>query len=336
MLQEITANAKFLKDINIIFNMLKAVPQSLCKIIAFYTLFAAAYLVSYSINNNINFKPKFVSDDTHIHYYYINLESSVERKAFMESQIKEHGLKLERIDATNYQNIIFELTDINGNSHFLNPSNQIIKLADGQQLRVYCNPTSWPNPDIVKTNSDKFWRDMVMAEFGLMCTANKLWNAVSKMPDNTIVAIFEDDIKFTDNFKPLLSQAVNELPTDFDILFLGSVFENGHNQALELNRTNLNNIFSNKSIIEIQPSVFGTGGYVINPSSARKLLNMQKLMPYAIDDMIIYGDVYSKIHGLEENHYYLTKLELYEHSKDHESTIDTQGLRQATIKAPLF
>lgn len=56
---------------------------------------------------------------------------------------------------------------------------------------------------------------------GIFLSHYSLWNAMTLLPDEHIF-ILEDDAKFQDGWKEKFDKALQDVPADFDVLFIGS------------------------------------------------------------------------------------------------------------------
>lgn len=88
------------------------------------------------------------------------------------------------------------------------------------------------------------------------------------------ILLLEDDIILKDNFDSILLNGLNDIPNDWDIIYLG--WYKSQNLKIE----------PITSVIgEITGQINGTQGWIINPRSASKLLNLFPLS-YQIDTAI--------------------------------------------------
>lgn len=83
--------------------------------------------------------------------------------------------------------------------------------------------------------------------------------------------LLEDDIVISKQFDQVFKSAYSELPNDWDILYLG--WYDSSNLKLDKVSTNIN---------RISGQINGTNGWVINPTSAQKILKIFPLK-YQID-----------------------------------------------------
>lgn len=104
---------------------------------------------------------------------------------------------------------------------------------------------------------------------GLALTYKKIFEEC-----DSVTMLLEDDILIDEEFDKILSTAVNEIPNDWDILYLGWHWSP---------YLNIEEISNNVSKIEGQ--INGTQGWIINEKSAKKLLEIFPIK-YQIDTEI--------------------------------------------------
>jgi glycosyl transferase family 25 len=107
----------------------------------------------------------------------------------------------------------------------------------------------------------------------------KLWEYISKQSRDDIFVIFEDDIILPVDFKPNLYELTKKLPSDYDIIFLGSNSTRGRDLSY----------FIDKKIFKSFNPRRGLYAYLIYPNSAKKLVKLIK--PFDL----LYGGLDTKI-----------------------------------------
>lgn len=118
--------------------------------------------------------------------------------------------------------------------------------------------------------------------------------------------ILEDDIYFEDDFYNVLNDALNELPKDYDILYLGSFGLSDIQSYYDYNNIfKIFNLLKNKEkkeykTIYIPEYALGTYGYIISNNGCEKLLNIIKKLNYHIDFTIAYNNNKLKIYGTKK------------------------------------
>ena len=79
--------------------------------------------------------------------------------------------------------------------------------------------------NIIKTNLQKNnKRILKTGEIGCYISHCNLWNDLFESKD--IMLIVEDDVTFVDNFEDKLTNCINELPNDWELLLIGFRFHN--------------------------------------------------------------------------------------------------------------
>lgn len=107
----------------------------------------------------------------------------------------------------------------------------------------------------------------------------RLWEYISRQARNDIFVIFEDDIILSSDFKRLLYNLTSKLPSDFDIIFLGSNSTRGRDLSY----------FINEKMFKSFNPRRGLYAYLICPNSASKLVKLIK--PFDL----LYGGLDTKI-----------------------------------------
>jgi GR25 family glycosyltransferase involved in LPS biosynthesis len=139
------------------------------------------------------------------------------------------------------------------------------------------------------------------------------WKKFIKSKQN-IALFFEDDAVFVDNFRKKLDNAIENTPSDFDILYLGcfgcdnpvNFFTLVNNGIVNLNANNINKYVKKPEI------AFALHSYVLTRKGARKLINYyDKNINYYIDYTIQY-----LIKNNYVNAYSLNKRIVYQTSTD--------------------
>jgi GR25 family glycosyltransferase involved in LPS biosynthesis len=150
---------------------------------------------------------------------------------------------------------------------------------------------------------------------GIAMAHIKVWDTfLTTNKKNAIV--FEDDVVFTKNFKKQFDIDMENVPSDFDIFYLGCIgCTNKINMYTILgtgsNLINLNSGNVNK-YINIPSIVFATHAYVISRKGAKKLLNYLKYkIAYHID-----FEIQKLIRDNLINAYGLNKRIVYQTSTD--------------------
>jgi len=103
--------------------------------------------------------------------------------------------------------------------------------------------------------------------------------------NNHLYLIFEDDIILASDFDKKVKNLLNEVPLDFDLIFLGGF----NNRKRDIQHFVSNNLFKSYNPRR------GLYSYIVTPKSAKKLINLIK----PID--LIYGGIDTMIGKLTRN-----------------------------------
>jgi len=122
-------------------------------------------------------------------------------------------------------------------------------------------------------------RNLSHGSIGCAISHIKLWEYISKQSNDNIFVIFEDDIILVENFKSHFYELTKKLPSDFDIIFLGSNSTRGRDLSY----------FIDKKIFKSYNPRRGLYAYLVNPNSAKKLVKLIK--PFDL----LYGGLDTKI-----------------------------------------
>jgi len=130
-------------------------------------------------------------------------------------------------------------------------------------------------------NSDtlkKFDRTKLkISEISLLLKHKKCWEEIYKKYDYAVV--FEDDIILSDNFNNDLNTYINELPSDWDMFFIGTCL-NIHAEQKNINADPTKHVF--KADIN-KGGTRCTHAYMITKKCAKKLLDIINTENYIID-----------------------------------------------------
>jgi GR25 family glycosyltransferase involved in LPS biosynthesis len=112
------------------------------------------------------------------------------------------------------------------------------------------------------------------------------------------VLILEDDVYFIKNFHKKLNEALEELPKDYDILYIGAVGLSNKKTSFDFNlifklisnKNNNNKQDTNYKNIFCPIFPLGTHGYIISNQGCKKILNIFNKVNYHIDFQINYNN----------------------------------------------
>ncbi len=119
-------------------------------------------------------------------------------------------------------------------------------------------PEYWFNFD---TYTDHYTKVVPESAYGCYQSHYKILNYFTKQPIMNNLLILEDDAKFTDDFAIYLNKFLNEVPTNWDVLYLGWT-NNGHKP----------NPYKEHSMTPGKEGVLTTIGYIINKKGCLKIL----------------------------------------------------------------
>jgi GR25 family glycosyltransferase involved in LPS biosynthesis len=122
------------------------------------------------------------------------------------------------------------------------------------------------------TENKQYGLDFTFGSYGILLTYLKLFQQL--VDTNQCALIFEDDIVIDNNFDVVLTNIQTELPTNFDLCYLGyccgeSYTTIEYSEHLVIPRGQLNCLY----------------GYVISPKGAKTILNL-KPFDYQIDTQL--------------------------------------------------
>ena len=211
------------------------------------------YLFIYEKDNTIFdlkqiYKPHFNKLDIPI--WCINLEKNTNRKQHIIDEFRKQNITFEFINAVDGCKI-----------DFLSPEYKSL-FTDFGLNKIYSK---------VKEHG----HDLTLGGAGLILTVKDVWNKIT-VP----TLIFEDDVELCENFGLQLLNITAQLPTDWDIVYLGYY----HNPKIQ--QINEHIWTANK--------VYGLYGYLIHPNYAKKILNNTFPCNYQIDTEINRFNAHSK------------------------------------------
>ena len=137
-------------------------------------------------------------------------------------------------------------------------------------------------------NHNKNGRDSLKGSIGCALTHRKIWKKIARSNKETI--ILEDDVILPTNFWTKLNTYSNQIPNDWDIIFIGGVriYGNKLSKNIIKAKTTANNRWNN----------CGLYAYILNPRSAKKLLHI-------VNPINNYLDIQMNRHYNKLNVYYV-------------------------------
>lgn len=123
------------------------------------------------------------------------------------------------------------------------------------------------------------------AVLGVSISHIRTWKTA--LDDNVSSALIcEDDVEFVDNFRSKLQEAVNQAPTQWDIIWAGCLFCEDVSIVGDLSLSLMNLRGKSKNISEklwIPPYALGTHCYLVSRRGLHKLLRLSKNLNESID-----------------------------------------------------
>lgn len=174
--------------------------------------------------------------------YYINLDRRVDRNKNVIEQLKKHNLHATRVTA-----------------------------VDGTKLNNISNAIVTKNG--IERMNKKLFVSLTNGGIGCAMSHRNIWLDIQKTKKNNCL-ILEDDITINDNFSSKLNFYLNNVPDDYDILFLGY-----HPSSLKHVITNsqeydYNNYNDSANIFIRSNRVYGLFGYIVSQKGVDKLLKL--------------------------------------------------------------
>jgi GR25 family glycosyltransferase involved in LPS biosynthesis len=152
---------------------------------------------------------------------------------------------------------------------------------------------------------------------GVLMAHRQVWEYMLQkgMPS---IAVFEDDVRFTDTFPDVFPKAFAELPDDWDLLYMGCQTCHKHTWLDTVYNVGIGYTEEKpySPHLVIPPIMLGTEAYIISHSGARKLLELTKSNGFHVDFLI------SKYkNGL--NYYSITPQIAYQTAEEMSSSANT-------------
>lgn len=181
--------------------------------------------------------------------YIINLDHRIDRWTHIKNQLYNSQTILK-----SYQ----KYAGIDGNT------------IDNETIKKLINPNQY---DYIINRKPTHGLNLSYGAIGLALTYKHIFE---NCDSNTL--LLEDDINIDYNFDTIISNVINHMPNDWDIIYLG--WYSGSTTRIEK---------INEHVGKITGQVNGTQGWIINQKSAKKLLNLFPLT-YQIDTEIYLSD----------------------------------------------
>ncbi|MCY4051912.1 MAG: glycosyltransferase family 25 protein [Gammaproteobacteria bacterium] len=196
----------------------------------------------------------------------INLESSVERRLFMEKQLSDLGLAYEITPACNGS----ALTEENINSR--HDKNTAIKFTHSYRV------------DSIKTYTHihPLW-NLSPAEIGCAISHRLVYREIVETNIDTLV-VLEDDVFISSHLIDLLEQH-NQFPEHWDLIFLGCKSKLTFFHGTRYLQGNTTNRYMLKHAVGSH-HIIGSYAYIVNFNSAKKLLHITENLHKPLDSYL--------------------------------------------------
>lgn len=279
------------------------------------------FLQNTNLANNY-FNDPVIPKDLPKQFYFINLDRSVERLRGFESQVQNLRFSFEKHKATEGLNIIFTENGSNISFSGKDVKNENVLLKKRYSYNVFCSDESFKEriADFEYAHSSSkipivyHKRILSIGEMGLLCSYNRLWKQISHSSLNQISVIFEDDVKFHENFSEEMDKVFAALPEKWDLVYL-NYNESETEKKWIKDMPMINNHL--RKYEDLRHNKWGTYAYMINSNSAKKLLHLQSKFGNIPADNLLMEGVKS---GYLKT--YIVDSKFLEHNFDIDSEID--------------
>lgn len=211
--------------------------------------------------------------------YIINLDRSVDRYKKIKTQLDNLNLN---IPYTRFSAIEGK------KSKFIDTDTKEVIIAEEafvnrERLKgtfdIVCSEQYSGDFDKVKMNLKKFY-PRTLGEIGVACSHKKIWQEiVNNGYKNTLV--LEDDMNFIPGFKDHLNQLMNNLPKDYEYIYIFAMRTSGkikkYSDSEKLNKlinslTKYKDKIDYKLVQRVRGKRVVAAGYIISEQGAKKLL----------------------------------------------------------------
>ncbi len=212
--------------------------------------------------------------------YVINLDRSKDRYASMQAKLDKMDLpvkytRFSAFDGNNIELVNKETGDRIKGSEFAHNK----KLLKGE-FDIICSHEWAGGFEPLKLNLIDF-HPRVKGELGIACSHRKIWQEIIENNYQNVL-ILEDDLNFAPKFDKYLDRALNNVPKNFDLIYLGimdsidSYKDYLKNKWLRKVKRIFDRNFSSYFFKQIRRSVASAEAYIVNQSGAQKLLQNTK------------------------------------------------------------
>ncbi len=220
--------------------------------------------------------------------YVISLDRTPERFLFVKNQLEKLGLKFKKFSAIDGKSIIV-IDEQTGKTLYPKDMNeQSYYRFKKHHLRI----KQWGND-----NGFLYFVNRMMlspGEFGCLMSHRGVWKDILRHKYKKVI-IFEDDVKFQENFISNLSLVMKNFPKNFDVFFLdiGMHKPSAKKTYFVPPRFWLSGFFNTSSPyyagVKHSRRVWGLHAYVITYESAQKLIELTNISNFPVDNMVIFS-----------------------------------------------
>ena len=162
-----------------------------------------------------------------------NMPQSVTRWERVSNNLEKVGVEFERFEAVYGRNIL--ITDLTTNeSHYGDYyQDNLLKTTPQIAYQVDCKPGKEDNFSFKMRTT----KELVPGQLGIWCTYVDVWNYGVKNELDNLVVLQDDALpKKGAAFKPWLNNYINNIPKDYDYVFLDHIIRSGKNIPLNKNK----------------------------------------------------------------------------------------------------
>lgn len=232
--------------------------------------------------------------------YIVNLEREHIRRDNIKNQLYNKIIPpYEFFSAIDYQDMYFQNADT---GELISAKDLKVAGKIHGKYKIICSKEWDGDFDLIEFSYEEIPSRM-FGEIACMCSHKRLWEIIAKSNYNNVL-ILEDDVSFIPYFEYLLAIMNYFVPKDYDILYLSVYADFWHyNARVRIKGFNkITNIFNNYFryvfFKRIRREATTTAAYVINPSSAQKIITNIKFLngnPFLVADGVLGSFVSKKI-----------------------------------------
>jgi glycosyl transferase, family 25 len=208
--------------------------------------------------------------------YVINLDKSQDRYKQMQAKLSKIKLPIEYTRFPAFDGNEIELVNIETDEKIKGSefaTNE--KLLSGK-FEIRCSPNWHGGFKPLKLNIETF-HPRVKGEIGCACSHRKIWEDIQKN-GYTNSLILEDDIIFKSDFEKYLARSLNNVPDDYDLIYIGildsidSYKDILNNKWLRKIKRIFDRDLNNPFFKQVRRSIGSTEAYIVSTKGAEILL----------------------------------------------------------------